>query len=52
MKYPITVSITVEKDGKTSTDTFYLEDKDDVKNDFDCKVVRDLLDVTGNDDEL
>ena len=41
----ITLKISVQKNGKDYTEEVrYLDDIDDVKNDYDCQVVRDLLD--------
>lgn len=41
----ITLKISVQKNGKDySEEVRYLDDIDDVKNDYDCQVVRDLLD--------
>jgi hypothetical protein len=42
----IKLTITVEKNGTTSTDTRILKDEHDFHESFDCQAIRDLVDET------
>jgi hypothetical protein len=42
----IKLTITVEKNGRTSTDTRILKDEHDFHSSFDCQAIRDLVDET------
>lgn len=42
----IKLTITVEKNGKTSTNTRILEDEHDFHSSYDCQAIRDLVDET------
>lgn len=47
----IYLKILVVKNGKTFEENRVLEDKDDFKNEYDCEVIRSLVEEISNETE-